>query len=47
MYNSMLEAARARDQKALDLGSMSTLNFPEMKEIQVNFTAVCGGGSGS
>jgi len=47
MYNSMLEAARARDQKALDLGSMSTLNFPEMKEIQVNYTAVCGGGSGS
>ena len=35
MYTSMLEAARARDQKALDLGSMSTLNFPDMRAIQV------------
>lgn len=43
MYNSMLEAARARDQKALDLGSMSTLNFPEMKEIQVNYAELCVG----
>jgi hypothetical protein len=37
MYTSMLEAARARDQKALDLGSMSTLNFPDMRAIQVSF----------
>lgn len=36
VYASMLEAARARDQKALDLGSMSTLNFPDMRSVQVN-----------
>ncbi|KAJ7519686.1 hypothetical protein O6H91_20G050800 [Diphasiastrum complanatum] len=31
MFNSMLEAARARDKKAIDLGASSTLNFPEMR----------------
>ncbi|KAG0573861.1 hypothetical protein KC19_VG216000 [Ceratodon purpureus] len=36
MFSSMLDAARARDQKALDLGSMSTLNFPDMKDLQVS-----------
>ncbi|KAJ7549896.1 hypothetical protein O6H91_07G073800 [Diphasiastrum complanatum] len=34
MFNSMLEAARARDQKAIDLGASSTLNFPDMKWLQ-------------
>nr|XP_024381344.1 uncharacterized protein LOC112285068 isoform X3 [Physcomitrium patens] len=36
MYSSMLEAARARDQKALELGSMSTLNFPDMRALQAS-----------
>ncbi|XP_024387784.1 uncharacterized protein [Physcomitrium patens] len=44
MYSSMLEAARARDQKALDLGSMSTLNFPEMRAIQAMRNTKAGGG---
>jgi len=35
MYNSMLEAAHARDQKAVDLGSTSSLNFPDSKAVQV------------
>lgn len=35
MYNSMLEAARARDEKAVDLGSTSSLNFPDSKAAQV------------
>ena len=32
MYDTMIEAARARDQKAIDLGAASVLNFPELKE---------------
>lgn len=36
MYNSMVEAARAREQKAVDLGSTSSLNFPDSKAVQVN-----------
>lgn len=35
MYSSMQEAARARDQKVIELGSMSTFNFPDLKPIQV------------
>jgi hypothetical protein len=35
MYSSMLEAARARDQKAIELGAVSTLNFPETKKLPV------------
>ena len=30
MYDSMIEAARARDLKAIDLGAASVLNFPEL-----------------
>lgn len=32
MYDTMIEAARARDQKAIDLGAASVLNFPELQE---------------
>jgi hypothetical protein len=35
MYSSMLEAARARDQKAIELGAVSTLNFPETNKLPV------------
>ncbi|KAL2623897.1 hypothetical protein R1flu_008142 [Riccia fluitans] len=35
MFSSEIEAARARDKRAVDMGAASTLNFPDMKEMQV------------
>ena len=32
MCDSMIEAAHARDLKAIDLGTASVLNFPELQE---------------
>lgn len=41
MYNSMMEAAHARDQKAIALGAVSTLNFPEKRPSQVRISPKC------
>ncbi|KAL3686656.1 hypothetical protein R1sor_009230 [Riccia sorocarpa] len=41
MFDSEVEAARARDKKAVDMGAASTLNFPDMKELQAELQGGC------